>query len=504
MILHFLSFLIKCFTKKDYNDFKQSLKNPIATQENAFKEIIKFYNQSAFASTHGQIKTIKEFQTKIPIATYDDLREKIEYQKEHKKAYFSSELPIHYEFTSGSSGKPKPIAYTPALMSSFHKMFNVWAYDILTNSNLKLKHGVIYISISPLDDEFQGHEDDSEYLGTFFKHILNKFIIGHELKKLKDKDAYLECLCYILLSNPKLEIISIWSPSLFVRLIDFIHENKSDIISNLKKGEFRKSNIHLKFTPLSLLKESTLQDFFPALKLISCWADAQAQSDYLKIKKSLPECLIQKKGILATEAPMTLPLIGEEYSLPLLKEVFFEFVNEKNEIKLINELKYGEVYSLLISTKGGLYRYQIGDNVRVQKTYLESPSFEFVGRSGNVSDLCGEKLSEIELAHLVPPQLSYALFPRKDHYVICAETQENFDLISRALLKSPHYLFCIQAKQLHSPHFIKIEKLSEKIQDFFILERKMKIGDIKLQHLYPKSSDQDLLTFLMRQTDESN
>lgn len=504
MFLSFLNFFIKCFTKKDYIDFKQSLQNPIVAQKNAFNDIIKFYNQSEFSRVHGPIKTIQEFQNKIPMATYDDLREKIELQQTQKKAYFSSELAIHYEFTSGSSGKPKPIAYTQALMNSFHKMFNIWVYDLLSNGALNLKYGIIYISISPLNDEFQGHEDDSEYLGTFFKHLLNKFIIGHELKKLKDKDAYLECLCYILLSNPKLEIISIWSPSLLIRLIDFVEKNKNEILDNLRKGEFRKSNIHLKFSPLTLPQKASLKDFFPSLKLISCWADAQAKNDYQKIKQSFPACLIQKKGILATEAPMTLPLIGEEYSLPLLTEIFFEFINDKNEIKLINELNTGEIYSLLISTKGGLYRYQIGDNVLVQKNHQNSPSFEFVGRSGNVSDLCGEKLSETELTHLIPSHISYALFPVKDHYVICTENQECFELVSEALLKSPHYLFCIQAKQLHPPHFIKIKNLNEKIQNFFILERKMKIGDIKIQRLYPKNTDHELLNYLMRQENESN
>lgn len=483
-------------TKKDYRVFFKSLKAPVSSQEKTFQEIIALYNQSTLSNEYGQINTIEEFQKKLPIVEYDDLREKIILQKNVNSPYLSSEMPIHYEYTSGSSGTPKPIPYTPSLMSSFHRMFNIWSHDILSNASLNLKYGVIYISVSPLNDDFKGHEDDSEYLGTFFKHILHRFLIGQELKKLKDKECYLECLSYILISNPQLEIISIWSPSLFVRVINFIKDHKIEIVENLKKGEFKKSNIHLKFSPLSLSNSSPITDFFPSLKLISCWADAQAKNDYHLISKIFKNCLVQKKGILATEAPISLPLININNSSPLLGEIFFEFIDSKGKIKLINDIKIDEVYSLIISTKGGFYRYKIGDNVLIKDKVLETPTFEFVGRSGNVSDLCGEKLSETELIHLIEPALSYALFPNKDHYVICAKTKEDFEKVSLALKKSPHYSFCLQAQQLRPPHFVQVDEIEEKIQNFFMLERQMKLGDIKIQHLYAKESDHELLLFL--------
>ena len=89
---------------------------------------------------------------------------------------------------------------------------------------------------------------------------------------------------------------------------------------------------------------------------------------------------------------MTIPLIPAKGSVPLLNEVFFEFLDESGFIYQLHELKQGKIYEMIISQKGGLYRYRIGDRVRFTHLYLNTPCLEFMGRHKEVSDLVGEKL----------------------------------------------------------------------------------------------------------------
>src|SRR5207244_6244599 len=49
--------------------------------------------------------------------------------------------------------------------------------------------------------------------------------------------------------------------------------------------------------------------------------------------------------------------------------------------------------TLFRSTAGGLWRYRLGDRVVVDGFRNKCPSLTFIGRSEDVSDLCGEKLS---------------------------------------------------------------------------------------------------------------
>src|SRR5262249_7148496 len=102
----------------------------------------------------------------------------------------------------------------------------------------------------------------------------------------------------------------------------------------------------------------------------------------------------QGKGLLATEAPLTLPLIEAKGYVPMLTEVFFEFFDASGNVRLLHELEPGREYEVIVTQQGGLYRYRIGDRVCATHLYKETMCMEFTGRSNRVCDLVGEKLNE--------------------------------------------------------------------------------------------------------------
>jgi hypothetical protein len=57
-------------------------------------------------------------------------------------------------------------------------------------------------------------------------------------------------------------------------------------------------------------------------------------------------------------------------------------------------LKKGQSYELVITNHAGLYRYRLGDVVRIVDVVGTTPVFEFAYRRGNVLDLVGEKSTE--------------------------------------------------------------------------------------------------------------
>jgi hypothetical protein len=52
----------------------------------------------------------------------------------------------------------------------------------------------------------------------------------------------------------------------------------------------------------------------------------------------------------------------------------------------------------VVTNGGGLWRYRLGDMVECDGFCGRTPTLRFLGRAGNVSDLCGEKLSEAFVA----------------------------------------------------------------------------------------------------------
>lgn len=92
----------------------------------------------------------------------------------------------------------------------------------------------------------------------------------------------------------------------------------------------------------------------------------------------------------------------ERYALAL-GALYFEFlpVSELDAAAPravgIGALERGQSYEVVITNHAGLYRYRLGDVVRIADFEGTTPVFEFDYRRGNVLDLVGEKTTEMHL-----------------------------------------------------------------------------------------------------------
>ena len=210
---------------------------------------------------------------------------------------------------------------------------------------------------------------------------------------------------------------------------------------------------------------------------------------------------IQGKGLIATEAFVSLPL--EEGLDPVLAVNchFFEFQHlDDDVISLAHELVDGKEYRVIVTTGGGLYRYALGDRVRVTGFIQGAPCLRFIGREGNVSDLFGEKLQGAFVDGVVRRALAQqGVTPR---FFLLAPTRcapgEGYALflqaggipdagrlasdVERGLTESFHYEQCRRLAQLcHVRVFAIADDLvcAETEFEREMLYRGVKAGDIK-------------------------
>ena len=123
-------------------------------------------------------------------------------------------------------------------------------------------------------------------------------------------------------------------------------------------------------------------------------------------KKYLGDEIFYLDTYLASEGFLALQSADNHYGMQLILDnwVYFEFIpfNEKNftsegnlkenpEVLLIDEIKEGEDYALLISTCAGSWRYLIGDVIKF--TSLANFEIQITGRTKHFLSLCGEHLS---------------------------------------------------------------------------------------------------------------
>lgn len=341
-----------------------------------------------------------------------------------------------YEMTSGSTGAKKQIPYTKSLLKSFQNMFLLWAHDLVFHSGLHLESGKFFMSVSPKIGEESG--DDRKYLSPFLNVLLSPFIVSHpDSHHAGSGEEFLNKISKDLREASELEIISIWSPTYLLSLLDKIGEPD-----------------------------------WPKLKLISCWADAQAEKSADILKKKFPGVLVQGKGLLSTEAPITIPWTEAGGHLPLVTETYIELLDGEDIIPL-HEAKIEKEYVVLTSQFNGYLRYNTHDRIRVIGFYHKTPVFKFLGRSGQTCDLAGEKFSEELLREIFPENILFV--PDFRRYVVITESSA---LIEQRLHSIFHYDLARKLRQLEEVKIIQVKNPSE-VWTTFCQSQGMRLGDIK-------------------------
>lgn len=511
---------LNALLRHSYIRFKEQLGDPGRAQRVLLKELVR----NLAATEYGRSLGVREgddydaFSRRTPIAGYDELKPWIESQKSHERHSIVSEPVLFYEKTSGSSGPVKYIPYTSGLKGSFNRMFSVWLHDLLEHGP-RFETGRLFISVSPAFGDAQatkrgikvGLDDDADYLNSWMRWLSKRFLVAPaSIKKLREPGDFKHVLAALLLAEPGLEVISIWNPSLLEVILDYIQASADALIDDLKSGLIARGNLEFRFRRqpperLAILKDQPIDwaRTWPKLKLISCWTSAHASSISRRLARQFPGVRVQGKGLLATEAPLTLPLIEARGFVPLPGEVFYEFLDDRENISLLHELETGCEYEIVLTQKGGLYRYRIGDRVRVTHSYKSTPCLEFIGRNDEVCDLVGEKLNESFARECLSTlQLESSRFqtllpvmPERGrcHYVLildelpgCGTSIE--ERLDEALCDAHHYRNARRLGQLDPARVRVAPHVREAYNEYFMMKG-MKWGGIKHQYIVRRLDD---------------
>ena len=208
-----------------------------------------------------------------------------------------------------------------------------------------------------------------------------------------------------------------------------------------------------------------------------------------------PHATVQGKGLLATEGMVSLPL-DEEGGDPVaaVGTSVLEFQNDAGRAYTCDQVTVGGEYKVLLTTSAGLYRYALGDRVRVTGFWHDAPRLHLLGRGDATSDLCGEKLTEafvlcaLRHAELMDGACPLRLVPRTrpaPHYALligwnCDATRAAA-LAARAdaaLRANPQYAYARDVDQLGPIVPRSAPDLGEQLQ-ILSLAQGQRLGDAK-------------------------
>ena len=495
----------------EYLRFRRAQGHVRTEQERVLRGILRRNQASAFGRRHGfsAIGTVRDYQRRVALSDYDDYRAPVARIAEGETQVLTCEPVRLFEPTSGSSSPAKWIPYTASLQHEFQCGIRAWVADLFLH-DAELLHGPGYWSVSPAQacEEVTpsgiavGFADDSEYVGGLQQRLVRSVMaVPSSVRHSRTMDAFWYTTLRHLVRCPDLRLISVWSPSFLTLLADQLSEHGDRLLDE-------EPTLRPAFRAHTAAERHAL--LWPRLRMISCWADGNSQPAARKLAALFPQARIRAKGLIATEGFVSLPWEACEGAVLAVRSHFLEFLpadssgrTDATRPHLAHELEPGQAYSVVLTTGGGLYRYQLGDLVTVLGRTRDCPLVRFAGRK-DVVDWCGEKLHEVHAARIIESAFSarrltpsFAMLAcdtsgEVPNYVLYVEAAASEDelggiaaSIERALEENFHYQYARRLGQL-GPLRVFAARKAEASYLAACMARGQRAGDVKSVALDPR------------------
>ncbi|MDP2860119.1 MAG: GH3 auxin-responsive promoter family protein, partial [bacterium] len=259
--------------------------------------------------------------------------------------------------------------------------------------------------------------------------VRNLYVLPYEIFQIPDYEVKYYCILRIAMEQ-SISNIATLNPSTILLLCQKIAKVKDAAIEDIRRGTLNKkldlcseirSKIERTLKPNPRRADELLasaksrggellpMDIWPKLELIECWKGGSVGVYISHLKKYFGDKIaIRDFGYLSSEARVSIPMCDSGCGGTLaITSNFYEFV-PRHEIESANkrfllshQLDAGKEYYIILTTPGGLYRYNIDDIIRVSGFFNNTPVIEFVQKGSIVSSVTGEKIYEMQIDEAV-------------------------------------------------------------------------------------------------------
>jgi len=370
---------------------KKWIKNPLYSQDQTFKKLIRSALQTEFGQKHEfqSIKSYEQYQKKVPVRDYEQLRPYIDKVVQGEENILWPGKPLYFAKTSGTTSGAKYIPITKDSIKTHIKS----ARDALLNYFLKTQN------FSPLNGKqmfLQGSPKLEKKNGIYHGRLSG--ISAHYIPKLflKNRKPSWNTNC-----------IEDWEKKVDAIIQETIGE-KMTIIAGIP------SWVQMYFEKIVMNEGKTISQVFPNLSLY-----VYGGVSYEPYRKVFDKLFGKHIDTLAT-FPASEGFFGyqdqfnksqTDLLLLLNNDIFYEFIKAEEFLKgnydriSLKEVELDVNYLLIISTSAGLWSYNIGDTVKF--TSLKPFRIIVTGRIKHFLSAFGEHVisEEVEKAMEVATKL---------------------------------------------------------------------------------------------------
>ncbi len=407
--------------------FFRDLHRARRVQSRLMSQLVHRAAPSRFGRAHGfdRIRSYPDFVERIPIHTYADLSPYIEQLREGQvDALFApGERILMFALTSGTTDQPKYIPITSSVLADCRRGWNVWGLQAILDHPASLLRHILQVTSSMHDHAAPSGVPCGAITGllaaTQKKLVRRYYTSPAAVAAINDPTAKYYTIMRLAMPRDVSWAVTA-NPATLLVLARIGDEHKERLIRDIRDGTLW-ADLPVPSAVRDALRPRLKADREAADRLgriasrdgtlypkdywrmdfLAHWTGGTMGLYRSQFPKYFGEVPVRDIGLIASEGRMSLPIKDSTASGVLaISTQFFEFIpvgeygTEKPSVLQMHELREGEAYFLLLTNGSGLFRYDIGDRVRVTGRLGETPLIEFLSRDAHTSSMAGEKLTE--------------------------------------------------------------------------------------------------------------
>ncbi len=414
------------------------------------------------------VRSYADFARRVPVLGYEDLRPYIERVKrgETGALFGGRQRVLMFSLTSGTTQEPKYIPVTRGVLRECRRGWNAWGLKAMLDHGGSFLRRIVQVS-SRMDEQ---HTEAGIPCGAITglmaatqQRLVRKYYVA-PLSLAYIEDAAAKYYTIMRLAIPAdVAFIVTASPATQLALARGADRHRDQIIRDIHDGTLwaelpvpaavrerirprlvAAPQVARRLEEIVRRSGALLPKDYWRLAFLGNWTGGTMGLYLREFPKYFGDTPVRDVGLVASEGRVTVP-IEDRTPVGVLDVggAFFEFIprgeygSARPVVLRSHELEPGGEYFVLLTNASGLYRYDLGDLVRVHGRYGEAPLLEFVSKGSHIASMAGEKLTEqqavlamkrtaTELGILID---TFVLAPRWDevpYYVLHVEPQAHW------------------------------------------------------------------------------
>ena len=493
--------------------FNRSLQDPKSSQLKLLQGILRENAETAFGKAHGfrQISDVESYQKSVPIRDHQGHKSYIDQILQGQFKALTHDPPFMFASTSGTTSQPKWLPINNRWYQQMSRIVRIWLHRA-SKAHPRIFKGRVLTIVSPAVEEISEIGipvgSVSGLTSSRVPWILRRtYAVPYKVAEIEDY-----ALRYFVIARMACEhsvsLLLTPNPSTLQRIADEIQNHAPQIISAIREGRLGIDMTQGSEAQQSLYKDlekdcsanprraQYLQnvldqngvlhpkDCWPDLCLIGCWLGGSAGIHARQLRSMYGEVILRDLGLRATEGTFSVTLQDDTPdSVLTINANFYEFISideidaESPHIRLAHELELGGQYYIIITTVGGLYRYDMNDIIEVTGFEARTPIIRFLRKGRDMISIVGEKLhvnQALAAASFATEQsglkwVQFQLIPDSEasqHQFLvewqdsavsaerAADFMQHFD--ARLMIENPEYPTKRKSNRLQFPKYIRM------------------------------------------------